>query len=104
MTNETISHTIDVMSMSGQPLSPVQFRWAVLINHLGKPLRAEAGTNSHDLKPAEKFSFEAGPIEFRARAAKVDGYYVEAVVSGLKYESPGSKLTRSIMCARSSTG
>jgi hypothetical protein len=81
-TSDTISYTVDTMNMSGLPLTNVQFHWAVLINRPGKPLHAEIGRKSRDFKPAEKFSFNAGPIELRTRTAKVEGYYVEALVDG----------------------
>lgn len=81
-TSKTILYTVDVMNMSSQPLSNVQFRWAVLINRPGKPLHAEMGNKFHDFKPAEKFGFNAGPIEIRTHASKVEGYYVEALTNG----------------------
>jgi hypothetical protein len=80
--SETVSYTVDVMNMSGLPLTNVQFRWAVLINRPGKPLHAEMGKKSHDFKAAEKFNFDAGPIELRTHTAKVEGYYVEALADG----------------------
>ncbi len=81
-TSETVSYTVDVMNMSGLPRDHVEFHWAVLINHPGRPLHAEMGKLSHDFKPAEKFSFDAGPIELRTHASKVEGYYVEASIDG----------------------
>src|ERR1043166_6970141 len=77
-TKETVSYTVEAMNLTGQPLTAVRVRWAVPVSHPGMPLRVERGEKSNDLKPMEKFSFEAGPIEIRARGGKSGGHGMEA--------------------------
>lgn len=78
----TVIYTIEASNLTGQPLGNVQFYWAVLVNRPGRPLRVVKGDRSCDLKPLEKYRFEAGPIELRTSSTKIDGYYVEASVDG----------------------
>src|SRR5712671_3480855 len=81
-TGETVSYTIDAFNVSGQALANVEIHWGVLINLPGKPLRVESGKQSCDLKPGQKFSFEAGPIEIRSKGGEIEGYSVEALMDG----------------------
>ena len=81
-TGETVTYAIEAVNVGGQPLTKMEIHWAVLVNHPGDPLRVEKGKQTCDMKPGEKFSFEAGPIEIRTHGGKIDGYCVEALVDG----------------------